>query len=288
MPKYRILFATCDHLSATTTSDQVLKRALEARGASVGAMPWSSIDPKTTADLIVLRSTWDYHKRIKEFRTWLTEMEAAGRRILNPVPTVRWNLDKAYLQELEGKGIAIPVTRLEDRLTPERLDIVLTEEKWSAAVVKPRVSATAHGTFLVRRGTPVTNEQLAPAWEPGALVQQFVKEVASHGELSLMFFGGEYSHAAIKRPKAGDFRVQTDFGGSSELVEPSQSAIGFARNVLNATPYPWTYARVDLVETETGPLLMELELIEPHLFFDTTPAAAEILATLLLGRRPMP
>lgn len=277
----QVVFATCDRLPDATLSDQVLLQALEARGARVAAQPWSSIDPGTPANLILLRSTWDYHKRIDEFRAWLNLMSAAGRRVLNPIPTVRWNLDKAYLKELEGKGVAIPDTRLEDRLTAERLDTVLAEEGWKVAVVKPRVSATAHGTFLVRRGAPVTNEQLASAWAAGALVQQYVREVASAGELSLMFFGGEYSHAAIKRPKQGDFRVQTDFGGSSEPVEPSASAVSFATHVLNVTPHPWTYARVDLVETEAGPLLMELELIEPHLFFDITPQAADNLAKRL-------
>jgi len=241
--------------------------------------PWSSIASNTPADLVLLRSTWDYHKRIQEFRSWLTRLESAGRRVLNPVPTVLWNLDKAYLRELSAQGIAIPETRFEYQLTPPRLAALMATMGWSHAVVKPRISATAYGTFLVSAGELV--DSLAPAWESGALVQEYVREVAEQGELSLIFFGGEYSHAVSKKPKSGDFRVQTDFGGSVEPVLPSEDAVQFATRVLQATPHPWTYARVDIVETAKGPLLMELELVEPHLFFDVEPRSAGRLADLL-------
>lgn len=242
-------------------------------------LPWSSITRVTPGDLILLRSTWDYHKRIQEFRNWLTELEARGRRVMNPVPTIRWNLDKAYLRELANLGIAIPETRFEYQLTPARLGALMASLGWPQVVVKPRISATAHGTFLVRAGDMV--DSLAPAWQSGALVQEFVPEVVEQGELSLLFFNGEFSHAVIKKPKSGDFRVQTDFGGSVEPVLPSEAAIRFATRVLDQTPHPWTYARVDIVETAKGPLLMELELIEPHLFFDVEPRSAERLADLL-------
>jgi glutathione synthase/RimK-type ligase-like ATP-grasp enzyme len=242
-------------------------------------LPWSSIHRDTPGDLILLRSTWDYHKRVQEFRNWLAELEATGRRVLNPVSTVRWNLDKAYLSDLAALGIAIPETRFEYQLTPPRLAALMASLGWSHAVVKPRISATAYGTFLVRAGDMV--DSLAPAWESGALVQEYVSELTQQGELSLMFFGGEYSHAVIKRPRPGDFRVQTDFGGSVEPILPSEDAIQFGTRVLHRIPHPGTYARVDIVETAKGPLLMELELIEPHLFFDVEPRSAERLADLL-------
>lgn len=281
MLNYRIVLATCDRLPEATASDQVLAEAVKARGAEVRALPWSSIVRSTPADRILLRSTWDYHKRIAEFRAWLTELEASGRKVLNPVPTVRWNLDKGYLKELEALGVAIPETRFEYHLTPERLAGLLETLGWAQAVVKPRISATAYGTFMVNAGQRVFTEQLAPAWESGALVQEYVKEVAEQGELSLQFFGGEFSHAAVKKPRLGDFRVQADFGGSAVSVRPSEACVQFATRVLQATPHRWTYARVDLVETAKGPLLMELELIEPHLFFDLDPRGADRLADQL-------
>lgn len=277
-----ITLATCDHLPELTASDQTLARALEARRAQVVVMPWSSINEDTPADLIVLRSTWDYHKRIDEFRTWLDRMERAGKRIVNPPATVRWNLDKAYLLELEAEGIAIPRTLVIDDATPEGISNLLREAGWSRAVLKPRVSATAHGTFLIRSSDVISHKQLAAAQLTGTLVQEFIREVTEGGELSLLFFGGSYSHAAIKRPMPGDFRVQTDFGGTAEPTTPSEAAIEFAEKVLATQPSDWLYARVDLVETGRGPLLMELELIEPHLFFDLAPAAAARLADPLL------
>ncbi|MEP7324738.1 MAG: hypothetical protein ABI836_02215 [Gemmatimonadota bacterium] len=283
MPNRHIVLATCDRLPEPTASDRILFEALEARGASVSALPWSSIVRRTPADLILLRSTWDYHKRIAEFRAWLGEMEAAGRRVLNPVPTVRWSMDKSYLKDLAASGIAIPRTHFEEHLTPESLGRLMETLEWGRAVVKPRVSATAFGTLLVRAGEPVAPEELAPVRETGALVQEYVKEVVEHGELSLMFFGGQYSHAVIKLPKSGDFRVQADYGGSTSSILPSETAIQFATRVLQVAPHPWAYARVDMVEAENGPWLMELELIEPQLFFDIEPLGAERLADHLIS-----
>jgi glutathione synthase/RimK-type ligase-like ATP-grasp enzyme len=278
----RITLATCDHLPEPTASDQALARALQARGAQVVGLPWSSISEDAPADLIVLRSTWDYHKRIDEFRDWLDRMERAGKRIVNPPETVRWNLDKAYLLELEAAGIAIPRTTMLDGATPETIHGVMEEAGWTNAVLKPRVSATAHGTFRIRANDVEWHKQLAETRQAGSLIQEYVTEITTRGELSLLFFDGQFSHAAIKRPKSGDFRVQTDFGGTAETTTPSRAAIEFAERVLAAQPAEWLYARVDLVEASRGPLLMELELIEPHLFFDLVPDAAGRLADPLL------
>lgn len=252
------------------------------RGAKSTPIPWSSIDEAVSADLIVLRSTWDYHKRIEEFRAWLDRMERAGRRIVNSPATVRWNADKSYLLELEAEGIAIPRTLMLDDATPGTIHAVLEEAGWTNAVLKPRVSATAHGTFRIRAHDVEWHKQLAETRQTGSLIQEYVAEITIRGELSLLFFDGQFSHAAIKKPKQGDFRVQTDFGGTAEPTTPSDAAIEFAERVLAARPTEWLYARVDLVETDRGPLLMELELIEPHLFFDLVPAAAARLADPLL------
>jgi glutathione synthase/RimK-type ligase-like ATP-grasp enzyme len=278
----RIILATYDLKPEPTSSDQVLAHALTARGAMVEAIPWPSIDESRPADWILLRSTWDYHKRTDEFLAWLDRMERAGKRIVNPPDTVRWNSDKSYLLELEAAGIAIPRTIMLDDPTPETIHATMDDAGWSSAVLKPRVSATAHGTFLIRANDVEWHKQLAATRQVGSLVQEYVAEITTRGELSLMFFAGQFSHAAIKRPKQGDFRVQTDFGGSAEALVSSSDAIAFAEKVLAVTPGRWLYARVDLVETVRGPRLMELELIEPHLFFDLVPAAAVRLADPLL------
>ena len=113
-------------------------------------------------------------------------------------------------------------------------------------------------------------------------MQAFVPEVESRGEISLVYLDGTFSHAVRKRPASGDFRVQRDFGGSLEAMTPSEPVLAFGDGVLAAVTRPWLYARVDLVEAGGGPVLMELELIEPDLFL--TPAGAARLAAALLAR----
>jgi glutathione synthase/RimK-type ligase-like ATP-grasp enzyme len=150
------------------------------------------------------------------------------------------------------------------------------------AVLKPRVSATAFGTHVVTPGREVGDGDWAPLERSGCLVQSFVPEIESGGEVSLVYLDGHFSHAVLKRPKAGDFRVQKDFGGSLEPTTATEELVAFGGRVLAAAARPWIYARVDLVGTDAGPVLMELELIEPDLFL--TPPAAERLAAALIER----
>jgi glutathione synthase/RimK-type ligase-like ATP-grasp enzyme len=155
-------------------------------------------------------------------------------------------------------------------------------EAWGAdrAVLKPRVSATAYGTHVVSRERGIDAADWPALEHSGCLLQLFVREIQSRGEISLVFLDGGFSHAVRKRPIAGDFRVQADFGGSLETAAPSGDTIGFGTAVLTAAARPWLYARVDLVETDGGPVLMELELIEPDLFL--TPVGAARLAEALI------
>jgi glutathione synthase/RimK-type ligase-like ATP-grasp enzyme len=135
-------------------------------------------------------------------------------------------------------------------------------------VVKPLVSASAWRTFVTETGTAVVDER---AWREllggsDGMVQEFIPEVQTAGEWSLIFFGGAFSHAVLKRPRAGDFRVQAELGGTAVLAEPPGALLDGARKVLALVEEPLLFARVDGVERNGGFLLMELELIEPQLF----------------------
>jgi glutathione synthase/RimK-type ligase-like ATP-grasp enzyme len=190
--------------------------------------------------------------------------------------TVLWNADKLYLRDLASAGVALPRTRW---LEPgERPAVAALLEEWGAtrAVLKPRISATAFGTHVVTRDRALDDSDWAALTQSGCLLQAFVPEIQSRGEVSLVFLDRRFSHAVLKRPGAGDFRVQADFGGSLETTTAAAATIEFGEAVLAAAARPWLYARVDLVETDGGPLLMELELIEPDLFL--TPDAAARLA----------
>ncbi|MGH9217857.1 MAG: ATP-grasp domain-containing protein [Vicinamibacterales bacterium] len=223
---------------------------------------------------IVLRSTWDYHRIPTMFLTWLSALEDSGRTVWNDPAIARGNIDKIYLQRLESAGIAIPKTRWLDRVDQQTVRNTLDEEGWQQAVLKPRIAATAHGTFLVTLDITLPDDDLAPARASGALLQEFVPEIVDRGEVSLMYCDGVFSHAVLKRAKAGDFRVQQDFGGVVVPFTPSPVLIAFADRVMATASEPCLYARVDLVESSRGPLLMELELIEPELYFLIVPSAA--------------
>lgn len=282
----QVIFATCDHQPLIAPDDRPLADALAALGVDVVPIPWTEIDPYAILDSppIVLRSTWDYHRMPTMFLSWLDSLADSGRVTMNPPQVARGNVDKIYLQTLEDAGIAIPKTRWLDRIDNDTIDRAMKEEGWDRAVLKPRIAATAYGTFLISSTSSLSDEELAPATASGALLQEVVPEIVAHGETSIVYAGAAFSHAVVKRAKAGDFRVQKDFGGRVEAASPSVSLLSFAASVMTHVPDSCLYARVDVVESSRGPLLMELELIEPELYFLHVPDAAGRTARLIADR----
>ncbi len=280
-----VIFATCDHQPLPTEDDQLLADALKARGVTVTPVPWTELDPFAVVDSppILLRSSWDYHRVPTMFIAWLEALQDGGRTSWNAPKTAIGNIDKIYLQKLEASGITVPRTRWLEQIDNDVIGQVMSEEDWPRAVLKPRIAATAYGTFMVDRSTALSDDDLMPARRAGAMLQEVIPEVVERGEVSLVFFDGVFSHAVLKRAKAGDFRVQKDFGGRVERVTPSTDVLAFAQRVIDQTD-GCLYARVDLVESARGPLLMELELIEPELYFLNAPEAATHMAQLVLDR----
>jgi glutathione synthase/RimK-type ligase-like ATP-grasp enzyme len=279
-----LVFATCAHQPFITDDDQPLVDALHALGYRVEPEPWTEIDPGAhLAEPVILRSTWDYHRIPTMFHAWLAAMADANRVMLNPADVVRDNIDKIYLQRLEQAGIAIPKTRWIDKPDAASLAAVLADEDWPLAVIKPRVAATAYGTFLITKDRLPADEDLAPARASGALVQEFIPEIIA-GEVSMVYAGGQFSHSVVKRAIEGDFRVQKDFGGVVEAFTPPAAVLAFGNAVMAQVPASAVYARVDIVETALGPVLMELELIEPELYFSIVPGSAERMAQAIVAR----
>lgn len=265
-----IALATCQSLPDLTLDDRLFADALRERGVEVRAAVWD--DPAVQwadFDRVVVRSTWDYHLRAGAFLAWA---DRVGERLVNGAELVRWNADKGYLLDLEGRGVAIVPTV---RLRPgDDAGNVLAERGWSRAVAKPVVSAAAYGVRIVTGSVRA---------EADLLLQPFVEEIVSKGEWSFVFLAGAFSHAVVKRPAAGDFRVQEEYGGTVARAEPSKDLVLQASTALEHLPRPWTYARVDAVETPGRLLLVELELIEPELFFRFDSASADRLAAAVLG-----
>jgi glutathione synthase/RimK-type ligase-like ATP-grasp enzyme len=221
-------------------------------------------------EAVVIRSTWDYHRRYDDFLRWLDRME--GINLFNPVQVVRWNANKTYLRDLAAGGIAVVPTLWPTRHT--EIPILMRENGWRQAVLKPTISATAYQTHLI-----TSEDQLAP-FSGEMMLQPFMPEIAENGEWSLIFFHGRFSHAVLKRPKAGDFRVQHDFGGTIEALLPPPSLIEQAVTAVAKVNSPLLYARVDGIDVDGKLYLMELELIEPDLFLNPE-TAARFVDTLL-------
>lgn len=246
-------------------SDQALAVALAEQGFDVHPVIWSCIQQDWQEfDAVIVRSCWDYHLRLREFLDWIKLLEQKGIVVWNPPDLIRWNASKVYLAELAASGIAIPDTIFVEPGTTLDLAEACDTRGWQSAVVKPITSASAYGTERRNSG---------PVYE-GSMVQQYIAAIETAGEWSLVYFDGRFSHAVVKKPRANDFRVQTDFGGTVEVAQPPRELLAFAETVLQRLPTPALVARVDLVAHGACILLMELEVIEPELFLDLAPGSS--------------
>jgi len=283
----RVALATYDAAPDLAPDDQLLAAALERAGIRATPAVWSdrSVD-WPSFDAVVIRSCWDYHRRHGEFVAWVDALDAARRRVWNPTPMVRWNSDKRYLIDLARRGVATVPTRIIERGSSVRVSDVAQAEGWTRFVVKPAVSASAHETHAL--DLPLDAEDRAVVErvvaQGDALVQPFVDEVTTDGELSLIFFDGEFSHAAIKRSRRGDFRVQTEHGGTVAPIDVVPSIVAEARRSLDALDEVPLYARVDGVGDERTFRLMELELIEPNVFLGAADSSADRFAAAIARR----
>ena len=295
----RVALITYSGVPAITTDDRLLRDALVARGAEVDARAWDARADWASYHRIVLRSCWNFHHHPAEFLLWINEVkESHDGSLRNSPALVQWSVDKRYLLDLDTGGIAIVptiwVSAVEGEAVPE-LDALIAAQGWNGgAVVKPAISATAHQTWLVEPQRATAHqarfEALLASSPSGLMVQPFLPEIRD-GEWSLVFLGGEFSHAVVKRPAEGDFRVQHDFGGTVERREPEPSLIEDARAVLHAAARATDthvedilYARVDGIVRGGKLLLMELEVIEPALFFSHAPGAAARMAELIVAK----
>ena len=284
----RIAFVTCTQYPALTADDRVAADLLRARGVDVVPAIWSEPVDWGTFDLIVLRSMWDYHLHIDRFELWLDALEPYADRVLNPIPLARWNSNKLYLRDLRDRGVPIVPTSFHELGTTPDLCTVLDQHGWDEVVVKPLVSSTAFSTWRIRRDQAAAEEHAVHALlrERAAMIQQYQPEIISEGEWSSMFVDGRLTHIVLKRAATGDFRVQEEFGGTTELVPAPAAVREAAYDAIAAIEGDWLYARVDGVNTASGFRLGELEVLEPGMFFLNSEDAAYTFAAAIVGRLP--
>lgn len=282
MPEPRIAIATCATYADLKVDDELLRVALEERGCEAESVVWDQLGTEWSQfDLCLVRSTWDYDEKHGEFLDWTRRVEAAtGLR--NPAKLIAWNSDKSYLRGLGERGVrTVPTVWVgkDSRLDLER---ILAGTGWEEAVVKPVVDLGARNLQRVRAGDgSAALESILQRHD--AMVQPFLPAAEERGELSLIYIEGELSHAVRKRPAAGDFRVQSIWGGTVSREEPAAAEVELAEEVMALFRELPLYARVDLVAGPTEePCLIELELIEPNLYLSEHPPAAGALAEATL------
>ncbi|MFT7678141.1 MAG: glutathione synthase/RimK-type ligase-like ATP-grasp enzyme [Planctomycetota bacterium] len=279
MTSTRLLLAGYEGEPEGSPDTPILLGALREAGFDAQLAPWREASAEDY-DLCLLHTTWDYAWHPQAFDSWLASW---GSRLVNPLELVRWNSHKGYLAELSAQGI--PVVPTVSARRGERLDLAqaAAQQGWEELVLKPAIGQGARETLRARasdlRELQAHADKLLQTED--VLLQPFLPSILAWGERSLMMIDGICTHAIHKRSAAGDWRVQSEFGGSVELVEATQEERAVARQALALTPEPALYARVDLVQHAGQPCVIELELVEPELFLPSFPGAATTLSEAL-------
>lgn len=291
----RIALLTLEDRTGYVIDDALVVEELVRRGMQAEEIPWSAPGVDWSRfDLVIVRTTWDYHLRPTEFLDTLAVIEASGTRLENPRALIVRNLDKRYLRDLAAQGVPIVPSIWSDATGDHDFTTLFAALGSTEIVVKPVVSANAVDTFRLRApldaGTidTLTRTFVDRAW----FAQPFVQSVLTDGEISLFYFAGTLSHAVRKVPKRGDFRVQEDHGGDITSLVVTDDVRTAADRVIHALGPAPLQARVDLVRLDDGTLaLMELEMIEPSLYFRydaASPARFADAIVTVLERRVAP
>jgi len=270
----KLRIATCMQLPEVDADAAPLAEALDKAGVTAELLAWD--DPAVDWDRpipTILRSTWNYALNLPAFLTWI-DRAAAAAPLWNPPDVVYDNVRKRYLLELAARGVpVIPTT-----LVSQGHAIALPAER---LVIKPEVGAGSLGARVFEPGDPEAARHLAALTRTGdALVQPYVASVDDYGERSLVWIDGELSHAIRKSPR---------FSGDQERITGPFPIADDERAVAEAALAPYVaqilYGRVDMARDEHGqPRVMELELVEPSLFFARQPGSADRYVAGLLRR----
>ena len=273
----KIAILTCEKLPDLNPEDQNIITELAKHNIEAKAIIW---DDKTVNwtdfDYLIFRNTWDYFEKETEFKIWLDQIEKLGIKTLNPIAIIQQNIHKFYLRDLQKLGVTILPTVFIDKTNHLNLTELIPSH-WKKAVIKPAFSAGSYLTevFDVSEIQAITEKYKSIATEKELLLQEFMPEIQTIGETSFIFFNKKFSHAVNKKPVDGDFRVQSLFGGQYTLVQPTTTLIEKAQKIVNTFPDDLLYARVDGIIINSELHLMEIECIEPDLYFNLSENALQ-------------
>ena len=276
----RIALLSIEDLSNFVADDPLVVEPLRRLGHEAEFVPWQAALDWRKYDGVVIRTTWDYQDHLAAFLRVLQEIETQSR-LANPLEIVKWNADKKiYLQDIEKRGGRIVPTiwsdsRIDNRWIQEWFGQLQTDE----IIVKPTIGANAQHTFRLNRAEEDGDVLSKVFAKRSYMVQPFMRSIVEEGEFSLFYFNGEYSHAILKTPKAGDFRVQEEHGGIIRSTKPSVDLSVTGEKIMKCISPTPLYARVDFVRTEAGEFaVVELELIEPSMYLRQAEHAPQMFA----------
>jgi len=268
-----------------------LESSLREAGADVTIAEWDRPHDWSRFDIALLRSTWDYPQRLAEFFDW-AEAVSQQAKLLNPLPVAKWSSDKHYLGELAKSGVPTVLTKfVEPHQHPEQqITGLLSQPDVHEFVVKPAVGAGSRDAQrfgreekedAARHAQRMLNEKR------GVLLQPYLSRVDEFGETALVYFEGEFSHAIRKGPLLKRREAPTTELFAKEAITarmPDAAELSVGARALQALPFETPlYARVDLIRDQDGePVVLELELVEPSLFFPFEVRSADRFAAAVL------
>lgn len=275
-------FLSMDNLNEFEVYDHLLFEPLKKLGWHAEEVSWRNDEVDwNDYDAVIIRSPWDYQKNPQAFLNVLTEIEQSEALLENSLDIVKWNIDKTYLRDLESNGIEIVPSRWFQTFSTDLFPGVFSELSSDEIVIKPTISAGADDTFRIHQSNyGIFIDDLRAVFNDRPfLVQPFMDNITKEGEFSVFFFGDTYSHTILKTPKTNDFRVQEEHGGRLTLVEPEEDLLDVAHNMHSMINPEPLYTRADYVRTSKNTFaLMELELIEPSLYFNMDPESPKRFA----------
>ena len=256
-----------------------LVSALQQLNIDAKVVAWDDDIEWSAFDAAIIRSTWDYHRRREEFDHWLTRV-SQQTQLWNPPELIRWNSDKRYLADVAAKGLPVVPTTVVNR--NEHMSHRQLAEIGSDIVVKPSVGAGSYGVQRFTGQHEAALNYLRALIESGEtpLVQPYLTNIDTHGEVGLVTAVGVLSHSFRKEAiLTGDVQWSSD-GHVLEVISahmPSESELALCDRVLALLPET-AYARIDMLPTDDGPVISEIELIEPSLFLGVDTGAVYRIA----------
>jgi len=282
-----VYFVSGTAYKATDNETIYLINALKERGITSSRESWDDSQTDWSKPDLCIHRNSPYIKEPIKFLEWAKKLEKS-KPVWNPYKVTAWNHHKGYIIDLKEAGVPVPPTIMIKQDSEQPLQHYIEDIDWEEIILKPTITggslglqrfkkasldAETHFQTINKTGITQTIPAIGEFNLPPSdtLVQEYQPEIVKAGEVSLIYFGGEYSHSVIKRVKTGDFRAHPVWGASVEPYKASSEEIDVADAALKVADDFIHFARVDLLNTRNGPVIIELELIEPWLFFDSFP-----------------